>query len=273
MSAATTIRLRLEQWTPRARLYAAAVLLTLCYLMLGLAGHDNPRWVLVHLPLSAASFLLLGLSAAEAYLYVQRMRRRQAEWEAARVREQESVQRLAAQREHILQEIARTLIDKLDIHQLPSDVLEKIQEMFTADLVAIWVAGKGCDHVFELRGLIGSKAHAPEQLRRVAWTFPCYEGDADPPRQFIAGEGTAQLSPLLAPFNQREQVRTTVLSPIVRRGETVGVIAVFYRDEFPVSPGLAAEMQTLAHLLASAIQAEELYRDLVQVQKVQSIGT
>jgi nitrogen-specific signal transduction histidine kinase/ActR/RegA family two-component response regulator len=40
-----------------------------------------------------------------------------------------------------------------------------------------------------------------------------------------------------------------------------------------ISPSLAAEMQTVANVIASAIQVEELYRDLIQVQKIESIGT
>jgi signal transduction histidine kinase len=32
-------------------------------------------------------------------------------------------------------------------------------------------------------------------------------------------------------------------------------------------------MLTVANIIASAVQAEELYRDLVQVQKIESIGT
>jgi signal transduction histidine kinase/CheY-like chemotaxis protein len=63
-----------------------------------------------------------------------------------------------------------------------------------------------------------------------------------------------------------------VLNPVVRRNETVGLIGVFYRNPREISQSLAAEMQTVANIIAGAVQAEELYRDLVQAQKVESIG-
>ena len=76
----------------------------------------------------------------------------------------------------------------------------------------------------------------------------------------------------LAKVCERERIACAVLSPVVRRKELVGLIGVFYRSSREISQSLAAEMQTVANIVAGAVQAEELYRDLVQMQKIESIG-
>ena len=63
-----------------------------------------------------------------------------------------------------------------------------------------------------------------------------------------------------------------VLNPVVCHNEIVGLLGIFYHNPRDVSPSLMAEMQTVANIVAGALQAEELYRDLVQVQKIESIG-
>ncbi len=92
------------------------------------------------------------------------------------------------------------------------------------------------------------------------------------PHQLILNN-PAQTGPeLLADVCERERIVCAVLNPVVRRNELVGLIGIFYRSSHDISPSLAAEMQTVANIIASAVQAEELYRDLVQVQKIESIG-
>ena len=98
MSRAITIEVSAKQLSPRARLYGGALVITLSYLLIGNLNNDNPSWVQVHLPLSALSVLLLSLSAAETYLFVQRIQRNSEELQAARVREMDLTQRLAFQR-------------------------------------------------------------------------------------------------------------------------------------------------------------------------------
>src|SRR5271170_4989501 len=113
MAQPTTNKLDVQKLTPRARLYGMALVITLSYMLIGRLNNDSDSWVQVSLPLSTASLLLLSLSGAETYLYVQRVQRNQEELEVTRAREIELSQRLAFQRQSALNQISRDLIDKL----------------------------------------------------------------------------------------------------------------------------------------------------------------
>src|SRR5580704_7457194 len=102
MAQSTAIKLDVREWTPRARLYGMALVITLSYMLIGRLNNGSDSWVQVSLPLSSASLLLLTLSGAETYLYVQRVQRSQNELETARGREAELSQRLAFQRQSTL---------------------------------------------------------------------------------------------------------------------------------------------------------------------------
>src|SRR5580700_2352895 len=125
-----------RKMTPRARLYGMALVITLSYMLIGRLNNDSDSWVQVSLPLSSASLLLLSLSGAETYLYVQRVQRNQEELETTRTSELELSQRMAFQRQSTLNQISRALIDKLDAARISPDVLEKIAQLFEADAVA-----------------------------------------------------------------------------------------------------------------------------------------
>jgi signal transduction histidine kinase len=250
-----------------------AVVITLSYLLMGRLNNDNAAWVQVDLPLSSASLLLLSLAGAEAFLYVQRMQKHQAELQAARAREIELSQRLAFQRQSILNQISRALIDKLDVSQISQEVLDKIAQLFEADAVAVWLGEKnGSTPHFALKGAVGFTAHDFEQLTASDWSFPAFEQTREEPQQLILDKIVEQAPPALASVCEREWIVSGALNPIVRREELIGLVGVFYRKPLKFVPSLAAEMMTVAHIIASAVQAEELYRDLVQVQKIESIG-
>src|SRR6266404_2570168 len=72
MAQPTAIKTDVRVWSPRARLYGMALVITLSYMLMGRLNNDNDSWVQVNLPLSSASLLLLSLAAAEMYIYVQR---------------------------------------------------------------------------------------------------------------------------------------------------------------------------------------------------------
>src|SRR5579859_429234 len=80
-------------WSPRARLYGMALVITLSYMLMGRLNNDNDSWVQVNLPFSSASLLLVSLAAAEMYIYVQRVQRHNTELQLARDRELELSQR------------------------------------------------------------------------------------------------------------------------------------------------------------------------------------
>ncbi|HUK82981.1 MAG TPA: response regulator [Verrucomicrobiae bacterium] len=273
MSRPKTIEHGPQSWSPRASLYGIALAITVSYFLLGRLNSHNRLWVEVSLPLSSASVLLLCLSAAELYLFVQRIQRQNGDLRAASERELDLSQRLAFQRQTILNQISRALIDKLDVNQMPREVLEKIAQLFEADVVATWAYEKAGPANFPLKGVFGLNAHTAEQAEAIAWTFPQFANNPKDPHQHVAENPQRDLAPELGAFCDREKLACGAFSPIVRRDELVGIVGVFYRKPFAISPSLTAEMQTVATVIASAVQAEELYRDLVQVQKIESIGS
>jgi signal transduction histidine kinase len=249
-----------------------ALVITLSYLLIGRLNNDNDSWVQVSLPLSSASLLLLSLAGAEAYLYVQRVQRNQEELQAARARETELFQRLAFQRQSTLNQISRDLIDKLDVAQISAEVLEKIAQLFEAEVVAVWMVGHNGHTRFVLKGACGFTGHNSQQLDALDWLFPAFEQTPKDAHQIITANVSQEVSPALADVCKRERIACAALSPVVRRKELVGLIGIFYREPREISQSLAAEMQTVANIVAGAVQAEELYRELVQVQKIESIG-
>jgi|GEM_PF-1242917 len=261
-----------EFWLLRTKLYFLALLVTLAYLLIGRMNSTDPAWVQIHLPLSAASVLILCLSASESFLLVRRLRRHNEELATARAREIELQQRLTFQRQTLLSQITSALIDRLDASQVPTEVLEKIGQLFEADVVAMWVVQKGDARHFFLRGIHGLNASSPEQLQSSEWPLPEFQDPQKEPAQIIVHNAPRELSSALANLAEHEHLTVAALTPIIRRREQVGLIGLFYRDPITISPPLAAEMKVLANVVASALQAEELYRDLIQAQKIESIG-
>jgi len=268
----TAISIKVQDRSPRARLYGMALVITLSYMLIGRLNNDSDSWVQVSLPLSSASLLLISLAAAETYLYVQRVQRNHDALQSARVHETELSQRLAFQRQSTLNQISRDLIDKLDVAQISPEVLEKIAQLFEADVVAAWVTEKNGRTHFALKAAFGFTAHSFEQLEAVDWSLPAFEQMHVDPHQLVLLNAAQSAPSGLVKVCERERFASAVLSPVVRRRELVGLIGVFYRNSRDISQSLAAEMQTVANIVASAVQAEELYRDLVQVQKIESIG-
>ena len=260
------------EWSPRARLYGMALVITLSYMLIGRLNNDNDSWVQVSLPLSSASLLLISLAAAETYLYVQRVQRDHQELQATRVREIELSQHLAFQRQSTLNQISRALIDKLDVAQISQEVLEQIAQLLEADVVAAWVTEKNDLTHFVLKGTFGFTAHSFEQLEAADWSFPAFDHPDKDPTQIILNNLMQQAPPPLADVCERERIACAVLNPVIRRTELVGLIGVFYRSSREIPQWLAAEMQTVANIVAGAVQAEELYRNLVQAQKIESLG-
>jgi signal transduction histidine kinase/CheY-like chemotaxis protein len=249
-----------------------ALVITLSYALIGRLTNNNDSWIQVSLPLSSASVLLVALAAAETYLYVQRIQKTQAELEASRAQETELAHRLTVQRQSTLNQISRALIDKLDVARIPTDVLEKIAQLFEADAATAWLTEKNGQTRFLFKGAFGFTAHNLEQLEASHWTFPAFEQSTPDLQPLVIADVAQQSPPALRGLCERERVACVVLSPVVCRNDVVGLLGLFYRNPREISPSLMAEMQTVANIVAGAVQAEELYRDLVQVQKIESIG-
>ena len=210
---------------------------------------------------------LAVLVAVEAGVRVYRSRQHRAELEKNRARELESSRQEAVERQLVLNHIARTLIDKLDVNQVPSAVLESIAGLFAADIVAVWVPDRAGMQHFVVRGVTGLRAHDPVAVAAVPWSLQQYM------EQVVITDFTGGVAPALISFCEREEIQAAVFTPILQRNEIAGTVGVFYRQATPLSSSLGAEMQMVANIFAGAMQAEELYRDLVQVQKTESLGT
>jgi signal transduction histidine kinase/CheY-like chemotaxis protein len=259
-------------WSPRARLYGAALIFSLTYLLIGRLSSDDFQWVQVYLPLSASSVLLLGASAVEAYFLMHRMRRHHAELLERQAHEREQAQQLAQQRQSSLNEISRALLDKLDLEHVSADVLEKIARLFDADVAGIWAVESAPPRAFVLKGVYGLAAAAAKQLATITRTTPCFNALTST-GQPIALDLAAISAPEFASFCQAEQLDTGTLTPVLCHDKVAGVVGVFYRSEAGLNATATAELQAVANIVAGAIQAEDLYRDLVQVQKVESLGS
>jgi signal transduction histidine kinase/CheY-like chemotaxis protein len=272
MNRSFAIPINRQTWTPRARLYATALVITLAYLVLGGEG-GSEAWAQVTLPLSSIAVLALCVTGAEACLFIQRLQKQHDELDEMRARDLEATQRLAVQRQTILNDISRALIDKLDVNQMPAEVLESITQLFAADVVVTWVRDTNGSKHFLVRGVHGLQAHNPVDVSAVPWSFPEFEGAGTKFGQIVVADFTNEVSPTMATFCEREKIHSVVFSPVMQRDELAGIVGVFYRSAMAISPSLATEMQTVANIIASAIQAEELYNNLVRVQKIESVGT
>jgi signal transduction histidine kinase/CheY-like chemotaxis protein len=250
-----------------------ALAITLGYMLVARLSSGNNFWVQVSLPLSSVSLLLVALAAVETCLFVQRIQKTQTELETSRAQETELSQRLAIQRQTTLNQICRALFDNLDVTRISADILEKIAQLFEADAVAAWLTEKNGETRFLLKGAFGFTAHKLEQLSAEDWTFPAFEQSANASQPLVIADLANQLPPALGHVCERERVTGAVLTPIVCRNEIVGLLGVFYRNGRSISPSLMADMQAVANIMAGAAQAEALFHDLVQVQKIESIGT
>lgn len=272
MQRAIAIQAGHHQWSPRFRMYALAVVITLAHVILSSESAD-PMWKQISLPVGSASVLVMCLVGAEACLFILRLQRQHAELEAARAREKEALQIAAVERQTTLNEISRALIDKLDVSQIPSDVLENIARLFRAEVTAVWVMEKTGSGHFTVRAVQGLDAHDPADVAAVPWSFPQFENVTTLFGQTVVTDFSSDTSPAMATFCEREKIQLAVLSPVLRRNELAGIVGVFYRQLPEIPASLMTEMQTVANIIASAIQAEELYRDIVQMQKTESLGT
>jgi signal transduction histidine kinase len=271
MAHSIVIRMIVREWPPRARLYGIALLITLSYMLIGRLSNDNASWVQVSLPLSSASLLLVALAAAETYLYVQRVQKNQETLQACHAREMELSERLAFQQQSTLNQISRALIDKLDVALLSADVLEKIAQLFEANAIAVWLTEKNGQTRFLLKGAFGFTTYNFEQLEAAEWAFPAFEGTTKDAAPLVVTD-VKRDAPALAVLCEREQMACTVLSPVTCGHDVIGLIGAFYHDAREIAPSLTAEMQIVANLVAGAVRAEELYRELMQAQKIESIG-
>ena len=253
-------------------MHGVAFIIALTYLLIGRLSSDDIHWVQVNLPLSTASVLAAGIAGVEAYFAVRRWQTRYRELQNTRTREIELAERLAEQRRTILNQISRHLLDKLDLQQIPRETLEHAALLFETDVVAVWVADPKHPGPLEPRGICGLSDASSTELAAIGRATPCFNPVLQQSKQVILDDFRHEAALAMANFCSREGLFVAVLTPIATRGSVIGVLAAFYRQRRQISASLSAEMQTVANILASAIQAEELYRDLAQLQKIDSLA-
>ncbi|MCG3146851.1 MAG: Sensor histidine kinase RcsC [Verrucomicrobiae bacterium] len=257
----------------RAKLYACALAVVACYFYLARMNFGASPLVEMNLALCCLVVLLLSLAAAEIFLLTGRVRQHRVELAAVRQREQQMQEQITAQRHHTLNQILRTLLDTLNLNQIPADVLQNIASLFAADLVVIWVSDKQKPGQFICRGVFGLSAHKPEAIAGVPWTFPQF---ADQPAHtpFVSASPATELtSATHLTFCEKEGIQALVLNPVVRREKLTGIIGVFFRHPVELPAALTEQMDTVTNAIGVAMQAEELYHDLVRMQKIESVGT
>jgi signal transduction histidine kinase/CheY-like chemotaxis protein len=254
----------------RVPLYGAAVAVGLLYFFTGKLSSDSSISASVNLPLSALSVIAVCVAGGEAYLFFQSVSRANVETRKARERELELAQRVALQRQTVLNEISRGLIDCLDVNQISASVLERIGSLFEANVIIVWGINRTGTSI---KGAYGLNHPTPADLEALRLALPSFSHTANGYSQILITDIARETNSQLTAFCQQEQITSIALSPVVRRNELVAGLGLFFRKPLILSPSLATEIQTVANLIASVIQAEELYRDLVQIQKIESIGT
>ncbi|MEI6083756.1 MAG: response regulator [Verrucomicrobiota bacterium] len=261
----------LRYWSPRAKLYFVALVLMAGFFYVPRLG-DGSR-VEMNLSVGTLAIFLLCLAAAEIFLLASRLRHHRVALDALQQKEKVAQDQLTAQRHHTLNQILRALLDKLNLDQIPAEVLQNIATLFVADLVVIWVIDKQKPGQFTCRGAYGLTAHTAEDVAGVPWTFPQF---ADQPAHtaFVSLTPATELtSPIHLTFCDREGIQALVLNPVVRREELTGIIGVFFRHPVELPAALTEQMDTVTNAIGVTMQAEELYHDLVRVQKIESVGT
>jgi len=273
MDKTAKVNFSLVYWSPRAKLYACALAVSACYFYIAKASFGATSLVEMNLSLCCLSVLLMSLAATEIYILAGRIRHHRAELDAVRQREKLAQEQITAQRHHTLNQILRALLDTLNLNQIPEDVLKNIASLFAADLVAIWVTDKQKPGQFTCRGVFGLTAHKPENVTGIPWTFPQFS-DQPAHTAFVSTSPATQLSSAThLTFCEKEGIQALVLNPVVRREELTGIIGVFFRHPVELPAALTEQMDTVTNAIGVSMQAEELYHDLVRMQKIESVGT
>src|SRR5512137_902468 len=107
MERIVTINFGAGQWSTRARFYAIALALATLVFFFAFMVARGENAIAMNLPLTCSALLFLGLATSETCLLVRRSRQKQAELDAARIREQELQQRIAIQQHQVLNQISR----------------------------------------------------------------------------------------------------------------------------------------------------------------------
>lgn len=259
------------RWRLRLRLYGLALIVALVYLLMGRLISQQRSWVEVDLWTSTGVVLMLGVASVEAYFIIQRLQQRYRELAAARAREIELAERLSEQQRQILNQIARALLDRLNVHQLAPDVLEKMALLFETDVLGVWLCDRQPPYLLTPCGFSGLSPATAKELGAIGRGSPCFEKALQPPRQLVVTDFRRDSAPPLAAFCEREGLTQAVFTPVLSRDGAIGVLAVFYRKNRAIPSPLASNMETVAHLLASAVQAEELCHAVAESQKIDSL--
>jgi signal transduction histidine kinase/ActR/RegA family two-component response regulator len=260
-------------WSCRLKLHGTAVGLALiCHVAASLmaATAFTAVWSKYILP----GLVLVGFSvAAELFVGRRRALLQLAEVERESARKSAEADRLAVECQTSLNKITALLLDRFDAGRMSVAAIEEMSKMFGADSVIVWVSHPDRPDELVQRGHAGVSDPSAETIAKANWDKSKFTDSEGRNKAVWLSDAQAIPQPLTKDFCNREQIRAGILTPISRRGELSGVLAVLYRREIDPRPTLEAETFSVAQIIGGAVQGEELFRNLIQVQKVQSIGT
>jgi hypothetical protein len=227
------------------------IIASLLYLLAGRLGNPDLTWVEIHLPLSAASFLLVAVAGAEGILMIRHWQERHADVTAMRTREQELAIRITTQRLDRLNEIAESLLCYDHAAALAKVVPGKLASLFESDVTAVWTTDGLGSQTFELQGVNGLNERDQHAFAALTKATPCFERAGHALQPLVITDFARDTAPALASFCRDQRLVTAVLSPVWAGNRLLGLIGLFYRETPVITPVALAELQVATHTLAA----------------------
>gem|GEM_PF-3493555 len=225
----------------RRTLYGLGVVIALLFLHAARLTTDTHQNVTMYLPVVSGAVLALCWAGAEFRLYLDRV-----------VAEHERRDEALRERQRLFNQMWQALADHRGNETLPETVLAHLEQLFGADLVAVWSATDD-RRAFQLRGVHPGDAAVAHRLTKVAYVSPCFDCLAEKKQILRMDDYAARTSAALSWFCQEHQLPYLVLCPILVRQHLVGVLALFYRAKPPLAARVAEEMQSAANLFLCAL--------------------
>jgi len=268
METATVRRYSLFTWSPRVRWYGVVVSVGLLYLLVGRVSSDNLTWVQIHLPMSAASLVLVALAGVEACFLVRQWQDRHSALTMLRVQEQESALRITTQRLECINELAAHVAGDNSAAALAKVVPQKLAALFESDVTGVWTLDDHLPGAFDLRGIDGLNDTRRQAFGVLTKCTPCFEKVARSTQPVSVGNFTRDTAPSLAAFCGEEKLTNAVFSPVWVDGRLEALIGLFYKQAPSITSVYLGELQTVTRLLAAERRHVALQREHAQLKRL-----
>jgi signal transduction histidine kinase len=254
--------------TLRLKLYFVAVLMGAAYYIFTRVTAQPDDVPELKLDLVATSVLLLWAVVTESYLYVHRIRRKQKAQLLTHEKKTAEVTARAAEQQKLLSQLSEHLLDAVELNVFPPAAMHDMMALFEADAVAVWACTGPMSHRFKIKGADGFESARMKESAE--WTLDFNFSGENP---FIADKIAHLPSASLRDLCAIEKFQSARFAPVVRRNELEGVIGVFHRREIAPSEEEISTLKSAAKMVAAALQTEKIYHELIQIQKMETIGT